>query len=89
MPHYKEMQLIPIPTHSVFIVHVYLQHVGAALSGTKPIYYYMYLINHEQMMMGAVAFAYGWSFRTAGDPVPQISSIFEVKEDADSAVCSG
>lgn len=42
--HVIEVQLIAIPTHSVFFRDGYLQHINVAWSGTESIHYHMYLI---------------------------------------------
>lgn len=76
--HVMEMTLITITQQSVFIGHGYVQHAGSAWQGTESNGYHMYLIPEGHKLIYSVAFAYGWSLRKDGDPVPLLSSIFEV-----------
>lgn len=77
LAHFMEMQLMNIPTHSVLFRHGNVQHACVRLSGTESIRCHRYLILHGQRLMGEVVFAYGWTFRKAGDPVQPISSVFQ------------
>lgn len=66
--HFMEMQLKTILAHYIFFRIGYLQRGGADKLGTESIRYHIYLIPHGNQLQDAFAFAYGWSFKNAGEP---------------------
>lgn len=65
--HCSWMREITITPNSVFFGHGFLQHAGAAWSGTNSIRHHIYLIPDGHPLKDALSFAYGWSFKKEGD----------------------
>ena len=57
------MHLIKIPPNSVFIAHGWLQHAGAAWSGSGNLRYHMYLIPEGHDLRDGIAYAYDTNFK--------------------------